>query len=101
MTEYGRCGDIISLVVNPTSFLPDLPTDKVRFLLVESDSYIEDYKREMIINFIAGNFSSSKHLCTTILMGKDDKEILEIMDGIKKCIGDELEARKKNPRPLY
>ena len=101
MNGYGRCEDVISLVVNPTSFLPELPMDKVRYLKLEAQSMKEEYKRDIVINYIAGNFSSNKHLCSTVLSGKDDTSIIEILDQIVELIDMELDARKKNGMPLY
>ncbi len=101
MGPYGRCEDLISLVVNPGSFLPDLPLDKVRLLLIESQSMREEYNRDLVINYIAGNYSSNKHLCSTVLSGKDDKAILEILDDIEVMINEELAARKRNGVPSF
>lgn len=101
MTTYGRCDDIISLVVNPASFLPELPLDKIRFLLIESQSMRDDYNRDVVINYIAGNFASNKHLCSTVLSGKDDTAILEILDDIENMINEEIDARKRNGIPSY
>ena len=101
MAEYGRCDDLIGLVVNPTNVLPDLPLDKVRYLLIESQSMRADYKRDIVINYIAGNYSSNKHLCSTVLNGKDDKSILELLDFIEEQINEELEARKRNGLPSF
>ena len=101
MAEYGRCSDLISLVVNPSSFLPEMPLDKVRYLLIESQSMREDYERSIVINYIAGNYSSNKHLCSTVLAGKEDKEILELLDSIENSIRDELDARKRNGIPSF
>ena len=53
--------------------------DKVHMLLIESRLMREEYKRDIVINYIAGNYSSNKHLCCSILNGKDDKVILEIL----------------------
>ena len=101
MTTYGRSENLISLVVNPGSYLPEMPLDKVRVLLVECQSMREDYTRDIVINYIAGNYSPNKHLCCTILNGKDDKEILEVLDIIEEQINEELDARKRNGLPLF
>ncbi len=101
MSTYGRCEDLTSLVVNPNSFLPEMSIDKVHLLLVESRMMKEDYKRDIVINYIAGNYSSNQHLCTTILNGKDDVTILELLDFIEEAINEEVEARKKNGMPSF
>lgn len=101
MAGYGRCDDLTSLVVNPTSILPEIPLDKVRYLLLESQSMRDDYQRDIVINYIAGNYSSNKHLCSTILNGKEDKEILELLDEIEAMILEELDARKRNGTPSF
>ena len=75
--------------------------DKVHMLLIESRLMREEYKRDIVINYIAGNYSSNKHLCCSILNGKDDKVILEILEDIEQCINDELEARKNNGIPSF
>ena len=101
MATYGRTDDLIGLVVNPTGYLPELPLDKVRLLLIESQSMREDYSRDIVINYIAGNFSPNKHLCCTVLSGKDDKAILELLESIEIMINEEIDARKRNGMPLY
>lgn len=101
MAQYGRSDDLIGLVVNPGSFLPNLPLDKVRLLLLELQSMRSDYNRDVVIGYVASNYSSNKHLCTTVLNGKHDREIFDIMDIIEEMINDELEARKNNGLPTY
>jgi len=101
MGQYGRTDDLISLVVNPGSFLPDLPLDKVRLLQVEAQSMREEYSRDIVINYLSGNFSSNPHLCRTVLNGKDDKSILELLDLLDMMISEELLARKNNGLPTY
>ena len=101
MTTYGNCEDLIGLVVNPGNFLPDLPLDKVRYLLLESQALRDDYERSIVINYIAGNFSSNKHLCCTVLAGKPDSEILDVLDNVERMINEELEARKRNGLPSF
>ena len=101
MEQYGRSEDLTTLVVNPGSFLPNLPLDKVRLLLLELQSMREDYTRDVVIGYIASNYSSNKHLCTTVLNGKHDREIRDIMDIIEDMINEELEARKTNGLPTY
>ncbi|MBO7352287.1 MAG: hypothetical protein J6U12_05180 [Candidatus Methanomethylophilaceae archaeon] len=101
MATYGRCEDLTSLVVNPNSFLPEMAIDKVHLLLVESRMMREDYNREVVINYISGNYSSNKHLCNTILSGKDDATILELLEFIEETITEEIEARKRNGLPSF
>ena len=101
MASYGRCEDLTSLVVNPNSFLPEMAIDKVHLLLVEARMMRDDYARDIVINYIAGNYSSNKHLCTTILNGKDDTTILELLDFIEEAINEEIEARKRNGMPSF
>ena len=101
MAEYGRCDDIISLVVNPSSMLPELPLDKLRYIKLEAQQYIEEYSRDIAINFIAGNFTNNKHLCTTVLSGKDDTAIKEILEKSINLIDEEIAARKKNGIPSF
>ena len=101
MATYGRCEDLTSLVVNPNSFLPEMGIEKVHMLLVEARLMRDEYKRDIVINYIAGNYSSNKHLCCSILNGKDDKVILEILDDIEAQINEELEARKNNGLPSF
>ena len=95
MTTYGKCEDLIGLVVNPGNILPNLPLDKVRYLLVETQSMREDYSREIVINYISGNFSSNKHFCNSILSGKEDAVIMDVLDDLEAMINEEIEARKR------
>ena len=95
MENKSRCDDLVELVLDPQTILPEMPTEKVRMLLIELDMIMEDYKRELAIIYISSNYSSKKHLCSTILRGKRDDEIAEAVAGVREVLVKEIEKRSK------
>jgi len=95
MENKSRCDDLVELVLDPQTILPEMPTEKVRMLLIELDMIMEDYKRELAIIYISSNYSSKKHLCSTILRGKRDDEIKEAVAGVREVLVKEIEKRSK------
>jgi len=95
MENKSRCDDLIEHVLDTQVILSGMPTEKVRMLLVELDMIMEDYSRDMAIIYISANYSSKKHLCSTILRGKHDHEIKEAVKGVREILVNELSTRKK------
>jgi len=96
MENKSRCGDLVELVLDPQNILPEMPAEKVRMLLIELDMITEDYQRDLAIIYISSNYSSKKHLCSTILRGKTDSEIKEAVTGVREVLVRELESRKRS-----
>jgi hypothetical protein len=95
MENKSRCDDLIELVLDTQNILAEMPTEKVRMLLVELDMIMEDYTRDIAIIYISGNYSSKKHLCSVVLRGKHDHEIGDAVKGIREILVKELDGRKK------
>ena len=95
MENKSRCDDLVELVLDPQTILPEMPTEKVRMLLIELDMIMEDYERELAIIYISSNYSSKKHLCSTILRGKRDDEIKEAVTGVRVVLVKEIEKRSR------
>ena len=55
---------------------------------------VEDWDREMSIMYVSGNYTSSSHLCTMVLRGKNDDEIKGIMAKIRSELVAEIEKKK-------
>ncbi|MCL2786117.1 MAG: hypothetical protein FWD81_02710 [Methanomassiliicoccaceae archaeon] len=94
MENKSRCDNLMEFVLDPDVLLPEMPTEKVRVLLVELDMIMEDYGREMAIMYISSNYSSKKHLCSTILRGKHDHEIKAAAAEVRVVLVNELARRK-------
>jgi hypothetical protein len=94
MEDKCRCDDLLGLTLDPQNILPELPTEKVTMLLIELDMILEDYKRDLAIMYLASNYSSKKHLCSTILKGKHDHEIKAAAAEVRTVLVKELAARK-------
>ena len=92
--NLSRCDDLVARFVDTKSILPELPASKLRTLLVELDMLVEKWDREMSIMYVSGNYTSSSHLCTMVLRGKNDDEIMDIMSMIRSELLAEIE--KKN-----
>lgn len=92
--NLSRCDDLVARFVDTRSILPELPASKLRTLLVELDMLVEKWDREMSIMYVSGNYTSSSHLCTMVLRGKNDDEIRDIMSMIRSELLAEIE--KKN-----
>ena len=86
--------DILDFVLDPQSIVTEMPADKVRILLVELDMIMEDYVRDLAIAYLCSNYSSKKHLCTTVLKGKHDHEIKAAASAVKAFLVTELANRK-------
>jgi len=97
MENKSRCDDLIEHVLDTQNILAEMPTEKVRMLLIELDMIMEDYTRDIAIIYISANYSSKKHLCATILRGKHDHEIRDAVKGVREILVNELKERK---RPL-
>jgi hypothetical protein len=95
METKSRCDDLIGHVLDTQNIISEMPTEKVRMLLVELDLVMEEYTRDIAIIYIAGNYSSKKHLCATILRGKHDSEIREAVMGVREILVREISGRKK------
>jgi hypothetical protein len=95
MEKKGRCEDLMEFALDPQNILSLMTAEKVRMLLVELDMIMEDYERELAIAYICSNYSSKKHMCTTILKGKHDHEIKEAVANVRVALVNDLEARKK------
>lgn len=87
--------DYMAMVLNPQVFLPDQSTERILRLLVELEMLIEDFDREVTIMYLAGNYSTNKHLCVSILRGKHDHEIQAAMLRLKDVLKAEIKSRKK------
>ena len=95
MEDKCRCDDLVGFTLDPQNILPDMPTEKVRMLLIELDMIMEDYNRDLAVLYLSANYSSKKHLCSTILKGKHDHEIKEAASSVRNVLVNELAARKK------
>lgn len=95
MENKCRCDDLMELVLDPQRILPDMPTEKVRMLLVELNMIMEDYTRDLAIAYLSSNYSSKKHLCSTVLRAKHDHEIKHATEEVREILKEELERRKK------
>ena len=85
----------IAKVVDPASMLPDIPNDKIWLMMGELNEILEDFERELAIAYISCNHSGSKHLCQTILRGKTDEHIIEVMISVRTSMEEELRSRRK------
>ena len=94
MENKTRCDDLMGHVIDPQNLIREMPAEKVRLLLVDLDAVMDDYSREIAIVYICSNYSSKKHLCSTILKGKHDHEIRDAVTGIRKILTEELERRR-------
>lgn len=83
------------LVLDLKDILPTQSVERMMRLLVELEMMIEDYDRYITIEYLAGNYSSKKHLTVIILRGLGDSEIIESMVRMKDMIRAEINSRKK------
>ena len=90
-----KLGDVLGNVINPEIALIDVNLDRLWMLLGETDSIANDYGRDLAINFISSNFSTSKHLCQTLCKGKFDEEIMQILVDLKTFLLEEIERKKQ------
>jgi hypothetical protein len=95
MENKRRYEDLVEMVLDPQTILPLMPEEKVRTLLSELDMIMEDYSRDIAIIYIASNYSSKKHLCSTILRGKHDHEIKEAVAKVREVLVEDLKERRK------
>jgi len=95
MENQSRCDDLFELVLDTQNLVSEMPTEKVRLLLMELDMIMEEYARDIAIVYISGNYSSKKHLCGVILRGKHDHEIKTAVKGVREILVKELAARKR------
>jgi hypothetical protein len=86
----------IDNIVNPTALIPNMPIDKIWMLLGEAEELLSDYERELSIAYLSCNHSEVKHLCTTILRGKDDTDIIASLTLVRDKMKEELNTRKKS-----
>jgi len=93
--EERNIDDVLANVINPEAALEDVNLDKLWMLLGECDSIINDFERELSINFISSNFSISKHLCQTLCRGKFDDDLRTILNNLKAFLLKEIDERKK------
>ncbi|MDR2865986.1 MAG: hypothetical protein LBV13_01060 [Methanomassiliicoccaceae archaeon] len=87
-------GELMDFVLDPETLLEGMPTDKLRMLSVELDMIMEDYSRELAIAYLSSNYSSKKHLCSTVLRGKHDYEIKDAASRVKIVLITELASRR-------
>jgi len=95
MEKKCKCDDLIGMVMDPQNILSVMPTEKVNLLLVELDMIMNDYNRELAIVYLCSNYSSKKHLCSTILKGKHDHEIKDAAKTVRDVLVKEIDDRKK------
>jgi len=84
----------IDNIVNPEALIPSMPVDKIWMLLGEAEELLSDYERELTIAYLSCNHSEVKHLCTTILRGQHDDEIISSLKLVRDRMKEELKKRK-------
>jgi len=84
----------IDNIVNPEALIPGMPVDKIWMLLGEAEELLSDYERELTIAYLSCNHSEVKHLCTTILRGQHDDEIISSLKLVRDRMKEELKKRK-------
>ena len=84
----------IDNIVDPDAILPGMPNDKIWMLLGEAEELLSDYERELTIAYLSCNHTEVKHLCTTILRGKHDTEIIASLTLVRDRMKEELKKRK-------
>jgi len=89
-----KCDDLIGFVMDPQNILSEMPTEKVHMLLADLEMIMDDYNRDLAIIYLSSNYSSKKHLCSTILKGKHDHEIKDVAKTVKDVLLKELDARR-------
>ena len=94
MEERLKGEALMNHVLDPQTVLPMFHDEKVRMLLMELDMIMEDYKREFAIIYLSANYSSKKHLCSTILAAKHDHEIKAEAARVRGILVKELSDRK-------
>jgi len=94
MQNKCKCDDLIGFVMDPQNILSGMPTEKVYMLLADLDMVMDDYKRDLAIVYLSSNYSSKKHLCSTILKGKHDHEIKDVAKTVREVLVKEIESRR-------
>jgi len=94
MDNKCKCDDLIGFVMDPQNILSEMPTEKIYMLLADLDMIMEDYKRDLAIIYLSSNYSSKKHLCSTILKGKHDHEIKEVAKTVREVLTKEIADRR-------
>jgi len=95
MENKCKCDDLVGFVMDPQNILSEMPTEKVYMLLADLDMIEDDYNRDLAIVYLSSNYSSKKHLCSTILKGKHDHEIKEVAKTVREVLVKEIGSRKK------
>jgi len=95
MENKCKCDDLVGFVMDPQNILSEMPTEKVYMLLADLDMIEDDYNRELAVVYLSSNYSSKKHLCSTILKGKHDHEIKEIAKTVREVLMQEIDSRRK------
>jgi len=93
MENKCRSDDLMEFL-DPQTILPDMPTEKVKMLLIELEMIMEDYNRDLAIVYLSSNYSSHKHLCSIILKGKHDDDVKKSAGDVKEILISELNRRK-------
>ena len=94
MEKKSKCDDLIGFVMDPQNILPEMSAEKVKILLMELDMIMDDYERDIAIMYLSSNYSSKKHLCSTILNGKHDHEIKDTAQTVRNILVREINLRK-------
>jgi len=84
----------IDNIINPDALIPSMPVDKIWMLLGEAEELLSEYERELAIAYLSCNHSEVKHLCTTILRGQHDKEIIASLTMVRDKMKEDLKRRK-------
>ncbi len=95
MENKSRCDDIVAKVIDPQAFIETLNDRNLMILVVELDMLMNNYNRTDAIAYLSANYSSNKHLCTTVLNGLHDEEIKVAMKNAHIILDEEVARRKK------
>jgi len=95
MENKCRSDDLMEFL-DPQTILPDMPTEKVKMLLMELDMITEDYNRDLAIVYLSSNYSSRKHVCSIILKGKHDDDVKKAAAGVRNILVNELDCRRSS-----
>ena len=97
MTEPKTAQNVLAVAINAMDFIPQMASDRLRSLYMEIEELMDDdVDRELLINYISGNFATNTHLCVTVLRGKRNEDIVQIASEIRSQIKDELTQRKRS-----
>lgn len=97
MEKATEVKDLLPMVIDTHKFVEDFNEVKIRNLIVELDMLAEEFEREVAIMYLSGNYSSNKHLCTTVLRGKTDDEIKGALATARAVLVEEAKKRKNSP----